>query len=78
MDQGQLKKRLDQVLMRLNDDYKVERGAALKEVIVEVLPIQYFYEWMSKMGKEGGQHKFPRVLKNQQLEDWKSFLKSKV
>lgn len=78
VDQRQLKERLDQVLMQLNDDYKVERGAALKEVIVEILPIQYFYEWMKKMGKEGGQHKFPRVLKNQQLEDWKSFLKSKV
>jgi hypothetical protein len=73
-----LKDRLDQILMNLNDDYKVERGAALKEVIVDVLPNQHFYEWMKTMGKEGGQHKFPRVLKNQQLEDWKSFLKHKI
>lgn len=78
VDQARLKERLDEVLMGLNDDYKVERGAALKEIIVEVLPIHWFYDWMKTKGKEGGQHKFPRVLKNQQLEDWKVFLKSKV
>lgn len=78
IDQKLFKERLDQVLMELNDDYKVERGAALKEVIVEVVPIDWFYDWMKTKGKEGGQHKFPRVLKNQQLEEWKSFLTSKV
>ena len=78
IDQGLFKQRLDQVLMELNDDYKVERGAALKEVIVEILPIRWFYDWMKTNGKEGGQNKFPRVLKNQQLAEWKSFLTSKV
>jgi hypothetical protein len=78
IDEQRLKERLDQVLMGLNDDYKVERGAALQEVFVEVLPIQLFYDWMKTMGKEGGQNKFPRVLKNEQLDDWKTFLKSKV
>jgi hypothetical protein len=26
---------------------------------------------MRKNGKEGGQHKFPRVMKNERLESWK-------
>jgi hypothetical protein len=30
---------------------------------------------MAAKGKVGGQHKFPRVLKGQMLEDWQQFLK---
>jgi hypothetical protein len=30
--------------------------------------------FMQSKGKEGGQHKFPRVLKGMILEEWKSFL----
>jgi hypothetical protein len=29
---------------------------------------------MKSKGKEGGQHKFPRVLKGKMLEDWNKFL----
>ena len=29
-----------------------------------------------KLGKEGGQNKFPRVLKKEQLADWQEFIKS--
>jgi hypothetical protein len=43
----------------LNDDYRVERSAALKDVEVTVLPTEVFYQWMRKKGKEGGQNKFP-------------------
>jgi len=76
VNQGDLKQRLDEVLMQLNDDYKVERSAALKEIIVDVLPNKIFYDWMKSMGKEGGQHKFPRVLQNEQLVGWTEYLKS--
>lgn len=69
-----LKERLDHFLKELNDDYATERSAALKDVYVDVLPVKTFYGWMESMGKSGGQNKFPRVLKNVQLEKWQKFL----
>jgi len=69
-----LKEMIDARLKELNDDYAVERSAALKDVYVDVLPIKTFYGWMQSKGKTGGQNKFPRVLKSAQLEDWRSFI----
>jgi hypothetical protein len=69
-----LKERIDFHLKELNDDYAVERSAALKEVFVKVLPLHKFYDWMESKGKVGGQNKFPRVMKNEQLEEWKKFI----
>lgn len=74
VDTSLFKKRLDEVLCELNDDYATERSAALKEVFVDIIPNSYFLEWMEQKGKLGGQHKFPRVLKGQQLEEWEKFL----
>jgi hypothetical protein len=73
-DPRTVKERLDQHLKALNDDYAVERSAALKEVHVDILPTQTFYSWLEAKGKSGGQNKFPRVLKNAQLEDWQAFI----
>jgi len=73
VNQEELRHRLDDCLMELNDDYRVERGAALKDIIVDVLPTSIFYNWMRKLGKEGGQNKFPRVLNKEQYRDWKQF-----
>jgi len=69
------KKKIDENLKLLNDDYRTERIAALKDVFVEVLPINVFYEWMKKEGKEGGQNKFPRVLKGGKLKSWEEHIK---
>jgi hypothetical protein len=69
-----LKERLDAHLKVLNDDYAVERSAALKELHVDVVPVKRFYEWLESKGKVGGQNKFPRVMKNAQLEEWTTFL----
>jgi len=76
-DSNHLKEKLDKHLKILNDDYRVERSAALKEVLVEVLPPSVFYEWMEKRGKTGGQNKFPRVMKNKHLAEWEEFLGGK-
>lgn len=65
---------IDNKLKELNDDYEVERNHALKNVIVNVMPEQRFMDFMKAKGKEGGQHKFPRVLKGKMLEDWQNFL----
>lgn len=77
VDAQELKNKLDGYLKMLNDDYAVERSAALKEVIVDVLPVKVFYDWMESKGKVGGQNKFPRVMKKLQLEDWQSFLETR-
>jgi len=70
-----LKEKIDEQLKNLNDDYRVERIAALKDVFVEVLPSSVFYEWMEQKGKMGAQNKFPRVMKNKHLAEWEEFLK---
>ena len=69
-----LRKHLDEKLMQLNDDYKTERSAALKEILVHVLPVEQFYQFMKYKGKEGGQNKFPRVMKGDALKEWEIFL----
>jgi len=75
VDSKTLRDRLDHHLKELNDDYAVERSAALKEIYVDVLPLSVFYDWMQSKGKVGGQNKFPRVMKNAQLAEWAEFIK---
>jgi hypothetical protein len=65
---------IDEKLKELNDDYAVERKHALKNVIMHVLPTDIFYDWLKSEGKEGGQSKFPRVLKKEKLESWHKFV----
>jgi hypothetical protein len=69
-----LRQKLDEKLKLLNDDYRVSRESTLKNIYVEVLPINLFYDWMKKLGKEGGMNKFPRVLQNEKLKDWQEFV----
>lgn len=71
---GEIRAMLDKKLAEINDDYAVERQHALKEVIVDVVPTQVFTQWLANKGKLGGQHKFPRVLKGNQAEEWRQFL----
>ncbi|MCC7303517.1 MAG: GH3 auxin-responsive promoter family protein [Bacteroidia bacterium] len=75
VDPKVLKARLDENLKTLNDDYRVERIAALKDVFIKIYPPEVFYGFMEKIGKIGGQHKFPRVLKKNRVSEWKDFLK---
>jgi hypothetical protein len=67
--------KIDEYLKILNDDYRVERLEAIRNVYTEVLPLQVFYDWMKIRGKEGGANKFPRVLKNEQLAEWEDHIK---
>jgi hypothetical protein len=78
VDENILRQRIDEKLKDLNDDYDVERRHALKEIFITVLSEQVFMNFMQSKGKVGGQHKFPRVLKGKMLEDWKTFLKTKL
>lgn len=74
IDVKAVRDRIDQNLKDLNDDYRVERIAAIREVIVEVLPLHIFYDYMKLIGKEGGQNKFPRVVKNEKHTRWEEYL----
>jgi hypothetical protein len=67
-------RKIDENLKLLNDDYRTERLHAIREVMVEPLPSQVFYDWLKRQGKIGGQFKFPRVLKKNKLEDWEAYL----
>jgi hypothetical protein len=74
LDAGLAKEKIDEYLKILNDDYRVERIAAIKDVFVEVLPSQAFSNWMKINNKEGGANKFPRVLKKDQPAAWEKYL----
>ncbi len=73
---NELRKKIDENLKTLNDDYRVERIAAIKDVVMEVYPSDVFYQYMRLKGKEGAQNKFPRVMKNKPLEEWEEYLKA--
>jgi hypothetical protein len=70
VDAAKLRTLIDEHLKNLNDDYRVERTAALKEVIVDILPSSVFYEYLHARGKVGAATKFPRVLKHKDLQGW--------
>ena len=73
----QVKESIDYYLKELNDDYKTERTSALKDIFVTVLPSETFINWMKEQGKEGGQNKFPRVLKSAKADEWRAYLQEK-
>jgi len=65
---------LDNKLCQLNDDYKTERGHALEEIQLEILPPHIFYDFLKLIDKYGSQHKFPRVLKGSLASDWERYI----
>lgn len=83
-DELQLKKKeqelcqkLDTTLKVLNDDYRVERSAAIKDIRLTLLPTSVFLDYLKKHRRVGAQSKFPRVVKNENRDDWLNYLKSK-
>lgn len=77
VDPETVQRTLDAELIRLNDDYAVERQHALAHMFVRILPNQVFIDYLAKMGRAGGQSKFPRVLKGHQHEGWVDYLKAR-
>jgi hypothetical protein len=76
VDTDQVRRRIDENLRLLNDDYATERDSALKEVYLEVLPEEKFLKFMELKGKLGSQHKFPRVMKGKMLQEWVHFVET--
>jgi hypothetical protein len=78
-DAADLVARIDARLKVLNDDYRTEReDGPLKEVQGIVLDVQAFNQFLKAQGKEGGQTKFPRVIKKKQLEQWEAFVRERL
>jgi hypothetical protein len=74
IDEKLAAKKIDEYLKLLNDDFRVERLEAIRNVSVRSLPVSVFYDFLKSKGKEGGQHKFPRVLKREMIQEWKDFI----
>lgn len=71
-------RKIDDYLKLLNDDYRVERLEAIRDVVAEVMHSCHFYDWMRQQGKEGGSHKFPRVLSKEKSDLWEAFLTKSI
>ncbi len=65
---------IDEHLQAINDDYRVERQYALRQVRVTLLPHHVFYQWLEQCGKMNGQAKVPRVLKGKTQSSWEVYL----
>lgn len=65
---------IDNHLKDINDDYASVRKYTLNFPKVHAFPVERFYDFMALKGKVGGQNKFPRILKEEQVSQWRSFL----
>lgn len=72
-DEQQLAESLDERLRSVNKNYNVARDKALKDVKVTVVSPDAFYQWNDKQKKKGGQVKMPRVMKEEEFQEWKEF-----
>ncbi len=66
---GAFADKVDQILCRLNDDYRDHREGDLqmKGPQVRAAPPGSFFSWMKSRGKLGGQNKVPRVINDPAL-----------
>ncbi len=69
----EIARRLDEILKEENKNYKVARSKALKDVMVNLVSAQLFYDWTEAMEKKGGQTKVPKVMKEEQFAEWEEF-----
>ncbi len=75
IDEKILAEHLDEELKKTNDDYATEReGNLLRNVYVKKVNTDLFFNWLQNKSSTGGQNKFPRVLKGDRINEWKSFI----
>ena len=68
---------LDETFRSMNRNYKHARERALKDVKIEVVSPEVFYDWSEVKKKKGGQMKTPRVMEQEQFADWEKFVVSR-
>lgn len=66
---------LDRELAAGNKNYQVARNKALKGVEMKIIPVDYFYQWSKTTKKMGGQTKIPRVMKEEDFDEFEVFVK---
>lgn len=69
-----LTKKLDRFLASVNKNYKIARSKALKGVEVIPIPVSKFYNYTAELKKKGGQVKIKRVMSEEELQTFESFL----
>nr|WKN37065.1 GH3 auxin-responsive promoter family protein [Tunicatimonas sp. TK19036] len=74
MNAEEVAETLDKILKDANKNYGVARSKALKDVKVEVIPSDLFYQWSEVSKKKGGQVKTPRVMKEEEFAEWEAFV----
>jgi hypothetical protein len=67
-------KRLDEILQGTNKNYKVARNKALKSVETRLVPVKLFQKWTEETKQKGGQVKIPRVMKEEEFNDWEKYV----
>ncbi len=62
---------LDHALMSLNSDYEAKRynDITLDLPVLRIMPKGFFYLWLEKKGKLGGQNKVPRLCNDRRYVD---------
>jgi signal recognition particle subunit SEC65 len=75
MDKKRILSTIDKKLKELNDDYASARKYTLTDPEITVLDPDCFYRFMNAIGKSGSQNKFPRVMNEQQSQQWLNYLK---
>jgi GH3 auxin-responsive promoter len=74
VDEKEAARVIDEELLENNKNYKVARGKALKGVRVKIIPTAHFYKWSEEFKKMGGQAKIPRVMKEEDFNEFGAYV----
>lgn len=75
VDSSILEKKLDKSLKEANNNYKVARSKALKDIVVSVINKDQYYSFLERDKKKGGQVKTPKVMDAEEMEKLLDYLK---
>ncbi|MDB5247202.1 MAG: auxin-responsive promoter [Segetibacter sp.] len=65
---------IDTELCDNNKNYQVARTKALRGLKVEAIPVERFYKWSEEFKKLGGQAKIPRVMKEEDFNEFRHYV----
>jgi hypothetical protein len=65
---------VDKELCDNNKNYAVARTKALKGLEIQAIPVEQFYTWSEEFKKLGGQTKIPRVMKEEDFNEFREYV----
>ncbi len=74
---SQIAKDLDECMKKVNDDYEIARKHMLDPIQVKLIPNDLFSNYLRVNSKFDAMKKFPRVLKDENIYKWLSYIASK-